>query len=522
MINIASILANVSINNIAYFSLLIGLLFQIAPNNKIFHYFKLFFFLGFSFWIENNLNLDQLQKTMLIGIGSSFALGSFLLKNEELKNISLLKFLYFTLVFLFILTKNELHIFIILEILAIIGFIFIVIENYENSKNIALRYVITHFFVGMILLCGLAFDSYGISIIAKPFLLSSLLINCAIPPFSFWLIQAYSQVNFALAAIMMAVITKLSLYLLFKVFAGEDILLYIGLVTIIYSGLMLLNEMNIKKFFFHSLIIHNGFFLIAISFLNKSDIIQFSQLMLASFFSQILFTGLISVIIRNQSSFYFMDLEHDIKHHKFLFILSIVINYIFIAMPLSPMFIIKSEIFTALTNSTYQAIIYLAIIMTIIAHLYIFHYKIFVKKNTMLKNRFQSKKNNIFLLLLLLPVFYISWKSLTVENFTHYFDKKYFEFIIVSGVVFVIFHRFLYKNHSNLLDFDFLILLFKKQFNYLFIRYKILQYNTSIFHDKLVIKIDNFNHNITSKEKNKYLYSVIFIVMITTISLLIV
>jgi formate hydrogenlyase subunit 3/multisubunit Na+/H+ antiporter MnhD subunit len=527
-----------------------GLFYSLANLSKIsfFNFLKppIFAILGFfCFQINSYNNENLLNGIMIIGITLSFIISSIIsLREKYQKKLDFLIFIYYGLLIVlfnqtFIQKCNLFHLITIIEILSIVGFVFLIVD-YENSKidlkvtneilekqnskkNISMRYLITHCFSGLFFILGIiGMITNGSSISLNDFfngkshinyfIVISILINIAIPFFSFWFVQSYSSVRFSFSIIMMSGVSKISLFLLFFISKNHQIpyLEVIGIVTMIYGSFMTLQEINIRRFFCYSLISHNGFLILAIS--QKLTNNLFIELISISFILQILFASFIFLVSYNSKEYYFSEIEKNIKKYKFLFFLSVLVNWFFISMPYTIGFFSKSVILNEIKIHWIKNGFYWTILTNIFAHLFVFNYRLFSKQNLIFNTSFSKNdyiKNITIFIISTIPIFLLYifiYKNNILPNFDIFL--KYLSFLLISGVSFLLFKNFFTKNQFLPYDITTLFEYLKQLLNLLFYILREFQNYFEQYFEKLKEKI--FEIPSYKKYLNSYHFLMIF------------
>ncbi len=483
--------------------LLIGLLFQICSLSEITNRLKILKPLVFPaliwYFFENKtselINFNDLQKNIIYGITISFTLGSiFSFREKNKKNIDLIIFSYFLLAISLTIESNLFFIFIKFELLTILGAILIVIENkvfdYENFKSIALRYFITHCFAGVLLLIGIGylsnsystFNIYELQIqfltTGHYFIIAALLINSAMPLFSFWLVQGYSATRFSTSFIMFPVVTKISIFFIFIICAQAqnlEFLKIIGIITMIYGSIITLFETDIRKFLAYATISHSGFFLIFISQFTNLPFSESSKvcnsLIFSSIISQNILLSIFFTITQNAKSYFFLDIEKNIKKYKALFLLTIIGNAIFIGLPYTLSFPSKTLVFEKIQYPL-AYLTYFTIVVNIQSHLFILPYKIFKNKEiTFSTNSFSSIDYIKNLFTTAIP---ITLSIFLTKKYEISFDQinKYLQFLISSCATFIVFYKIIPKNRGIVVDTYLAFFYLRKALNIFFIKCK--------------------------------------------------
>lgn len=187
-------------------------------------------------------------------------------------------YLIFSLICLF--AGDLVLMFVSLEIMVICAGLLIFYGHYKNSMINARQYFLTHLMSGSLILIGISYiithganteitlltslienDSKNIYYIL---LLFGCLINVAVPPFSGWLVNSYTNSSSSGLIYLTSFTSKVSIIMILKLFAGLEILKFFGIITIIYSGIYACIENNIKRLICYFTVSQLGFMLIAI------------------------------------------------------------------------------------------------------------------------------------------------------------------------------------------------------------------------------------------------------------------
>ena len=95
-------------------------------------------------------------------------------------------------------------------------------------------------------------------------LLIGILINAAAPPMSAWLADAYPKSSAFGAVFLSAFTTKTSVFVLITLFAGTEILIYIGLFMVFYGIIYAMLENDMRKILSYSVVNQVGFMITGI------------------------------------------------------------------------------------------------------------------------------------------------------------------------------------------------------------------------------------------------------------------
>ena len=145
----------------------------------------------------------------------------------------------------------------------------------QRARDAALRYAFVHFVGGAIFMSGLAahvvetgstaltnlsaLDSWGSVLI-----LTGILINAAAPPLGSWLADAYPEASESGTVWESAYTTKTSVYVLMILFAGTDLLIYVGSAMAVYGIVMAILENDMRRILAYSIVNQVGFMVCAV------------------------------------------------------------------------------------------------------------------------------------------------------------------------------------------------------------------------------------------------------------------
>ncbi len=173
------------------------------------------------------------------------------------------------------------------ELMAIASTVIILHGGTEHARTAAFRYALMHFFGGALLLASITahFEATG-SILLIPFsvewsdwllvadpgleriaawaILIAIGINLAAPPFSSWLSDAYPAASPFGSVFLSAFTTKTAVFALLTLFAGKNLLIYIGLFMVFYGIIYAMLENNIRRILSFSIINQVGFMVVGI------------------------------------------------------------------------------------------------------------------------------------------------------------------------------------------------------------------------------------------------------------------
>jgi len=230
--------------------------------------------------------------------GIAFAYGS----KIENKNPTYMAPIYLGAAISIMLTNNLLIIFMLFEIMMLSG-TFMIFGGRSNLSRLAgITYFKFHILSGVLFLVGAIlyykeyknFEFISVDLVSRLhlfhyFLLASLFINLAMPPFSSWLIEGYSATTSSGSIFLSVGVTKVAIFLLIKIFLGYRYLIYVGVFMSVYGILYALFESNIRRIINYYIISQLGVMVIAtgiglsnieMNFIVISEIIYIALLMM--------------------------------------------------------------------------------------------------------------------------------------------------------------------------------------------------------------------------------------------------
>ena len=198
-----------------------------------------------------------------------------------------------------VLSGDFLTLYVFWEAMAITSTFVIWSTRNQLSLDSGNRYIILHLIGGLILLIGLIglySQTYDLTIREISlntwyswFILIGLLLNAGAPPFSQWIPDAYPEGSYSSSVFLSAYTTKTSVYILIVTFAGNSILIYVGIYMILYGIVYALLENDIRRILSYSIVNQVGFMIVGIGIGTELAINGTS----AHAFSHIIYKGLL-------------------------------------------------------------------------------------------------------------------------------------------------------------------------------------------------------------------------------------
>jgi multicomponent Na+:H+ antiporter subunit D len=166
-----------------------------------------------------------------------------------------------------VLAGDLITLFVFWEVMAVASTLVIWMGG-DRARRSGMRYVYIHLLGGVVLMAGIAghlaltgsiaFDSLIVSP-AKWLILSGFLLNAGAPPLSAWLPDAYPEASWSGTVFLSAFTTKTAVYVLLRGFAGEPILIWIGLFMAFYGIVYAILENDMRRILAYSIVNQVGF-----------------------------------------------------------------------------------------------------------------------------------------------------------------------------------------------------------------------------------------------------------------------
>lgn len=164
------------------------------------------------------------------------------------------------------------------ELMAIGSTLVVFAAGTPGSRRAGFRYVNVHLVGGVILMIGIVMhymntgsldietltilDASALGqgeVIARWMMLIGILINAAAPPLGSWLADTYPEASESGTVFLSAYTTKTSVYVLWILFAGTEVLIYIGCVMAVYGIVYAILENDMRRILGYSIINQVGF-----------------------------------------------------------------------------------------------------------------------------------------------------------------------------------------------------------------------------------------------------------------------
>ncbi len=200
------------------------------------------------------------------------------------------------------------------EVMAISSAYLVLSGEKHDSRKAGMRYLFVHLFGGSFLLAGILLhflETGSLKIIgildihstASWLILTGVSLNAAIPPLSAWLSDSYPKASITGAIFLSALTTKSAVYVLIRLFAGWDILIYAGVVMALYGVMYAVLANDIREILAYHIISQVGYMVVGVGIgtelaLNGTTAHAFSHIL----YKALLFMGAGTLIYSTGSS----------------------------------------------------------------------------------------------------------------------------------------------------------------------------------------------------------------------------
>ena len=159
--------------------------------------------------------------------------------------------------------------FVFWELMAVASTLVVWAAGTEAAYRAARRYVMVHLVGGVVLMAGIAAHvaatgSIALSAMAPEsaaqwLILAGILVNAGAPPLSAWVADAYPEASYSGAVFLSAFTTKAAVYALLRMFAGADVLIFVGLYMVFYGIIYAVLENDMRRILAYSIVNQVGF-----------------------------------------------------------------------------------------------------------------------------------------------------------------------------------------------------------------------------------------------------------------------
>ncbi len=240
----------------------------------------------------------------------------------------------------------------------------------KESDKAGMRYLIVHLFGGSVLLAGILLhieqtNSIFITQLPQNYSLASWLmligvcLNAAVPPLHAWLADAYPKATITGAVFLSAFTTKAAVYVLVRMFAGWEVLLWFGVVMALYGVVFAVLANDIREILAYHIISQVGYMVAGVGIgtvmaLNGTTAHAFSHIL----YKALLFMGA-GVVLQTTGKSKLTELGGLIHSQRLTFWLYMIGAFSISGFPLFNGFISKSIIVSAAAESHLDAAVLL-------------------------------------------------------------------------------------------------------------------------------------------------------------------
>lgn len=155
------------------------------------------------------------------------------------------------------------------ELMAASSLFLIWCNKTEKSIRAGFRYLLIHMLGGNCLLLGIIFKvtagDFMISNISEVhdaafwLILVGVAVNAAIPPIHGWLVDAYPEGTITGSVFLSSFTTKVAVYCLIRIFAGTEMLVWLGVIMALYGALFAIIENDMRRLLSYHIVSQVGF-----------------------------------------------------------------------------------------------------------------------------------------------------------------------------------------------------------------------------------------------------------------------
>ncbi|MCB2228169.1 MAG: Na(+)/H(+) antiporter subunit D [Desulfarculaceae bacterium] len=160
------------------------------------------------------------------------------------------------------------------EVMAVASTFLILATRTKSARAAAFRYILVHLFGGLLLLAGIvlalgqgqsiAIGALRLEGAAAWLIFLGIALNAAIPPLHPWLKDAYPEATPTGAVFLSAFTTKSAVYIMCRVFAGAEVLIWVGAIMTIFPIFYAVLENDIRRVLSYSLMNQVGYMMCGI------------------------------------------------------------------------------------------------------------------------------------------------------------------------------------------------------------------------------------------------------------------
>lgn len=243
--------------------------FFVIPSNK-----NIVYTIGDLFTIKL-VNLDGLAYAFMLAFCIISILAGVYSYGTQEKIESGMSLIYAGSMMSVILAGDIISLIVFWEIAAIASAYLVYARHSLRSRRAAFRYLLMHVFGGNMFLAGILIYeiTYGNNIenimhaYGQPefwLIFIGVAVNAAIPPLNSWLSDAYPESTMGGAVYLGSFTTKAAMYVMIRMFAGWEALLWIGAIMAVYGACMAIMENDIRRLLSYHIVSQLGMVIAAI------------------------------------------------------------------------------------------------------------------------------------------------------------------------------------------------------------------------------------------------------------------
>ncbi|MCL2567567.1 MAG: hypothetical protein FWE18_05715 [Alphaproteobacteria bacterium] len=294
--------------------------------------------------------------SMMLLFGISFILGVAFVLSQNRTNYRELGIIvaYFAFSMGILFAEDFINLIIYWELASISATLIILQSNSDRKKYVAIKYFAIHSLGGVMLIAG-ATDfirvlhtevfplDYALNItnLGNILILCGILINLAIPPFSSWLVDGYSECSPNASIFLSIFTTKAALFVLFRLFHGAEILIYIGIFIAAYGLIFSLFESSLRRILAMSIIHQLGIIIIGVSAMQAFDGFLITYVVVSVLYKIIAFM-LAAILIKKYRTDNIYELRNSINLKSVLGISLLLSSFQAVGLPLTGGFVVKT------------------------------------------------------------------------------------------------------------------------------------------------------------------------------------
>ncbi len=262
------------------------------------------------------------------------------------------------------------------EVMAVASAYLVWARRSDESYAAGMRYLLVHLFGGSMLLAGIVIEVFTSgSVLLRPFqygeslaawlILGGVALNAALPPLHAWLADSYHRATVTGAVFMSALTTKSAVFVLASLFAGWDILLYMGVMMALYGVVYAVLADDIRQLLAYHIISQVGYMIAGVGIgttlaINGTAAHAFSHIL----YKALLFMGA-GVVLYTTGKSKLTELGGLYKHQQAVYWLYMIGAFSISGFPLFNGFISKSIIVASAGESHYSIATLLLILASI-------------------------------------------------------------------------------------------------------------------------------------------------------------